>query len=346
MSIPLPGRLERRSVRLPIRSPTREASALVIAPISAPHFGEMESKERVSLPRRCSRSTSKRTRGRRPASAKNAVLSRRGFESAVEGRSLPLGVTGQSEGVTSALRTAAITASVVSETLRISVPTVWQGAWGRLDVEVCNRRLETWAARLVERVGIELTVRGEEHVSGSRAFLVMSNHQSHFDIPVLYRALPLPMRMVVKKELFRIPVWSSAMRAAGFIEVDRKHGRQAYEKLAQAGQHLLESGMSLWISPEGTRSVDGRLLPFKRGGFRLALAAGLPILPVTIAGTRQVHQKGTRSIRCGRAVEVIVHAPIETKSLAGSARSGADGENPAVLDELLERTRLAIAGPL
>lgn len=251
-------------------------------------------------------------------------------------------MAGQLEGVTGAWRTAAVTAGAVYETLRISVPTVWQGALGRLDVKTCDRRLERWSRRLLERAHVELRVRGVEHASGSPAFLVMSNHQSHFDIPVLYQSLPLTMRMVVKKELFRIPIWASAMRAAGFIEVDRKHGRRAYEQLVLAGQRLLSSGMSLWIAPEGTRSVDGRLLPFKRGGFRLALATGLPILPVTIDGTRQVHQKATWSVRCGQRVRVTIHPPIATAGLLPAELATNGPEQASLVDELMARTRHAI----
>lgn len=251
-------------------------------------------------------------------------------------------MAGQFEGVTGAWRTATVTTGAVYETLRISLPTVWQGALGRLDVETCDRRLERWSRRLLERANIELAVQGVEHASGSPAFLVMSNHQSHFDIPVLYQSLPFAMRMVVKKELFRIPIWASAMRAAGFIEVDRKQGRRAYGQLALAGQRLLSSGMSLWIAPEGTRSIDGRLLPFKRGGFRLALATGLPILPVTIDGTCQIHRKGTWSIRCGCRVRVTVHPPIETAGRLPAELAGGGPEPNSIVDELMARTRGAI----
>ena len=98
-----------------------------------------------------------------------------------------------------------IMAHLAVETLRISVPTVIDAAFGMVSTRVCDERLDSWSRRLVEDAGIHLEVSGQENLSPEEGYVVMSNHQSHYDIPVLFQALPIPMRMVAKKEIFRIP---------------------------------------------------------------------------------------------------------------------------------------------
>ena len=122
--------------------------------------------------------------------------------------------------------------------------------------------------------------------------------------------------MITKKELFKVPVFGGAMREAGFVSIDRQDRHRAIESLAVARQKL-ENGVHIWISPEGTRSKTGQLLPFKKGGFALALEAALPILPVTLKGTRDaLPAKGLRSIP-GAKVKVTFHAPLDPTSFAG-----------------------------
>src|SRR6478609_7181268 len=181
-------------------------------------------------------------------------------------------------------------------TLRISVPTLFDALLGRLTADVCDSRLDWWSKRLLEQAKVSIRVSGVENALGAtrlaipgagKSFVVMSNHQSLYDIPALYQALPLRLRMVAKTELFRIPIWAQAMRAAGFVELDRSVRERAIESLERA-KLALDRGTSIWIAPEGTRSRDGSLGAFKHGGFHLALGAGAPILPVTIDGTRLI----------------------------------------------------------
>jgi 1-acyl-sn-glycerol-3-phosphate acyltransferase len=195
-------------------------------------------------------------------------------------------------------------------TLRISVPTIAEALRGTLTPEACDARLAWWSQALVEKAAIRLTVFGAERAQSGSAFVVMSNHQSHYDIPVLYQSLGLRLRMVAKAELFRIPIWAQAMRAAGFVELDRGARDRAIKSLERAKQ-ALAAGTSIWIAPEGTRSRDGTLGPFKLGGFHLAVGAGARILPVSIAGTRQtLPAKGGR-VTTGAEVRVTVHDPID-----------------------------------
>jgi 1-acyl-sn-glycerol-3-phosphate acyltransferase len=201
-------------------------------------------------------------------------------------------------------------------TLRISVPTIIEALRGTLTPEACDARLAWWSQKLLERAAIRLQVFGAERAQAGSAFVVMSNHQSHYDIPVLYQSLGLRLRMVAKAELFRIPIWAQAMRAAGFVELDRGARERAIRSLDRAKQ-ALAAGTSIWIAPEGTRSRDGKLGAFKLGGFHLAVGAGARILPVSIAGTRQaLPAKGAR-VKSGAEVRVTVHEPIDPAEFGG-----------------------------
>jgi len=206
-----------------------------------------------------------------------------------------------------------ILALAAVETLRISLPTIVDAARGTVSVDVCSERLDCWSRRLLNEAGIHLDVKGHEHVTDSKGYIVMSNHQSSYDIPVLFQALRIPFRMVAKKELFRIPFMGSAMRAAGFIELDRHNGRSAMKTLVTLPERLHES-MSIWIAPEGTRSKTGHLGPFKTGGFRMAILSGMQILPVTIDGTRQTLPAGGLTVYRGNTARVTISAPIDPAS--------------------------------
>lgn len=200
------------------------------------------------------------------------------------------------------------------EALRVSAPTVVDAAVGRLTRETCDDRLASFARNVVANARIDLVVHGRENLADidRRAYVVMSNHQSHYDVPVLFCVLGGRVRMVAKKELFALPVFGQALRDSGMIEVDRKNRRSAMANLSKARDRL-EGGRHIWIAPEGTRSPNGELLPFKKGGFVLAFEMQAPILPITISGTRDVLPASDMRSRPGRTVHVTVHPPIETR---------------------------------
>ena len=203
-----------------------------------------------------------------------------------------------------------------SATLRVSLPTLLDAVCGRLTPEICDARLDWWSKRLLSQAEVSLQVSGVEHAGGANAFVVMSNHQSLYDIPALFQSLPLRLRMVAKTELFRIPIWAQAMRAAGFVELDRSAHERAIQSLERA-KAALSKGTSIWIAPEGTRSKDGSLAPFKLGGFHLAAGAHAKILPVTVAGTRSIlPAKGARVVP-GAKVHVTVHPPVDPADFGG-----------------------------
>jgi len=210
-------------------------------------------------------------------------------------------------------------AHAVVETARISVPTVLDSLRGKVSDERSTERLRSWARKILARADVTLKVRGLDNCDLRQSYVIMSNHQSLYDIPTLYQALPLEFRMVAKSGLFRVPIWGRAMLAAGFVKVDRSRGAEARTELKKRGAELQARGISLWIAPEGTRSPDEQLLPLKSGGFHVALALGFPILPVRIDGARLVHKKGSSQIFPGQRVRVTIHQPIEVNWAPDSA---------------------------
>jgi 1-acyl-sn-glycerol-3-phosphate acyltransferase len=225
-------------------------------------------------------------------------------------------------------------AHAVWQTLRISAPTIWEGVRGTLQPETCDRRLDEWSRALLTRASVDLRVEGGERATAGESFVLMSNHQSLYDVPVIYQALPRRIRMVAKKELFRVPIWGRAMQRAGFIALDRGNRERSKQTLL-ASADVLHSGTSIWIAPEGTRSKTGELGEFRKGGFHLALQSGARILPITIIGTRAVLPAKGAHITDGCTVRVVIHPPIDPKAYGEPGR-----------DELIAAVRSSIASAL
>jgi len=199
----------------------------------------------------------------------------------------------------------------MGETLGISVPAVARAQLGLLTKEQCDRKLERWSKRLLKRANVQLIVSGQEHIARlDPPFIVISNHQSLYDIPVWLQALPFSVRMAAKKELFSVPIWGRAMQVAGFVQIDRKDRQRAHEALAAAGEQMRSDQVSLVIAPEGTRTTTGELLPFRKGAFSLSQTTGIPILPVAINGTMRVHKSGDLVVHRGQTVSVKILEPL------------------------------------
>jgi 1-acyl-sn-glycerol-3-phosphate acyltransferase len=199
---------------------------------------------------------------------------------------------------------------VLGAMARITAPSLVELARGDLDRATVDERARWFGRRVVELLGIDLVATGVERVPPGRAYVYMSNHQSHLDIPVLYATLPSPtIRMLGKKELFRIPLWGRGLRAAEFIEVDRSNHARAVKSIQHAAE-LIRDGVSIWIAPEGTRSRDGRIGKLKKGGFHLASDTSTPIVPVAIRGTIDILPRGSRVMHTGKRVTVTIGAPI------------------------------------
>lgn len=201
-------------------------------------------------------------------------------------------------------------ARVLGAMARIAAPTLIDMARGSVPRAAIDDRARWFGRRVVELLDIQLTQAGAEHVPPG-AVVYMSNHQSHLDIPILYATLPSPtIRMLGKAELFRIPLWGRGLRAAEFIEVDRKNHARAVRSIEHAAR-LVRGGVSIYLAPEGTRSVDGRIGKLKKGGFHLAIGTGAPIVPVAIRGTIGILPRGGRVMRSGQRVSVQIGRPIE-----------------------------------
>lgn len=226
----------------------------------------------------------------------------------------------------------------VYETLHVSAPTVLDALRGTLSREICDERIARWTERVVANTAMRITVRGRDHIPSGpdpRGYLIMSNHQSHYDVAVVYYVFGPSIRMVAKRELFDLPIFGRAIRAGGFVSVDRKDTKSAIASLEDV-KHKLANGTPVWIAPEGTRSRTGELLPFKKGGFVLSLETGAPILPVSIRGTRDVLR--AHGVRSKRGVEVVVtiHPAVDPKRFAGMPPREAR-------DALAEEVRRSIA---
>jgi len=202
---------------------------------------------------------------------------------------------------------------VVGAMARVTAPTLVEIARGSLARATVDERVRWFGRRVIELLDIDLIATGMERVPPGRAYVYMSNHQSHLDIPMLYATLPsATIRMLGKKELFQIPLWGRGLRAAEFVEVDRSDHTRAVQSIEHAAE-LIRDGVSIYLAPEGTRSRDGRIGKLKKGGFHLAKETRTPIVPVAIRGTIDILPRGGRVMHTGKRVEVTIGAPISVE---------------------------------
>ncbi len=190
---------------------------------------------------------------------------------------------------------------------------------GRLTRELVDQRCEILGKGCLEEAQIDLVVKGLDQLDLSKPYLFMSNHQSLYDIPILFTALKGRLRMVTKKELFNVPIWGQALKVSEFISIDRKDRYKAVQSLKEAAR-IMQSGINVWIAPEGTRSRDGKLLPFKKGGFMLALETGAQIVPVAIKGAYGVIPPKSFRLSLGHRVEVEFGQPIDASAYSVEQR--------------------------
>jgi 1-acyl-sn-glycerol-3-phosphate acyltransferase len=170
-----------------------------------------------------------------------------------------------------------------------------------------------WARSLLLFAGVRVVVRGLENIAPGRTYIFAANHQSYMDIPVAFARLPVNFRIMAKASLFHIPFLGWHLRRSGHLLVERDNPLRAARSLLAAASHI-RSGTPVFVFPEGGRSPDGHFQEFKAGMFLLAIKAGVPVIPVTLNGTRAVLKMRSWNIRPGR-VEMILHAPIPTEGL-------------------------------
>jgi 1-acyl-sn-glycerol-3-phosphate acyltransferase len=196
-----------------------------------------------------------------------------------------------------------------------------------------HRCARAWSWLILKTTGVRVTVEGLNRIAPGTTYVFVSNHQSIYDIPVIFASLPYQLRIIAKASLARFPVLGWHLKRGGHLFVDRRNPDRS--GILTRWRALVKDGLSLIIFAEGTRSYDGRVGRFKAGSFLLALEAGLPIVPLAVVGTRHVMQKGRLRTEPGDVV-LVVHDPIypprldaptvqDAKALADRVRSIVEG---------------------
>jgi len=171
-----------------------------------------------------------------------------------------------------------------------------------------------WSWLILATTNVDVTVSGIERLRRDVTYVFVSNHQSIYDIPIIFASIPHQLRIIAKESLGRLPILGWHLRWTGHLLVNRA---RPSSKIGERISKLLRDGFSLIVFPEGTRSRDGNVAPFKRGVFLLSVEASLPVVPVAVVGSRHVMRKG-RLMTCPGEVQLVIHEPILTASLTAA----------------------------
>jgi 1-acyl-sn-glycerol-3-phosphate acyltransferase len=197
--------------------------------------------------------------------------------------------------------------------------------------------IRLWARSLLATAGVRHEAEGLERLPGGHCVLVC-NHQSHYDVPLIFAHVPKHLRYVAKMELSRIPVFGQALRLTGNIFVERSGSQQDRQRLEEAVKAVRER-VSVMFFAEGTRSPDGTLRPFKKGAATMAIQAQVPLVPMAVSGTRHILPKGGRSVRWGQKVALVVGESLSTRGLTLENRTELTRRLQAAVAQLYERAR-------
>ena len=179
--------------------------------------------------------------------------------------------------------------------------------------------MSKWAWFLLKLAGVKIEVNGLENLTPGESYIFISNHASLLDIPTVCLGLPFQLRFLAKKELFKIPLFGPALLSAGHIKIDRGNLESAVKSLKEAAIVLKKRGYSALVFAEGTRSLNGEVGRFKKGGVILALSMGIPIVPVSISGSASLAAKGVYLVKSGK-IKMTIGKPISTEGKDISAR--------------------------
>ena len=221
---------------------------------------------------------------------------------------------------------------LVVNTVLVTIPIMLAAIFGSSGNFAFNLA-RVWAWALLTVTGVRLSVQGKTKIKRNQTYIIISNHQSHYDGPAIAVGMGLQLRWIAKKELLRIPVMGYALNAMNNIFIDRSNHEKSIQSIRE-GMEGLPAGVSVMVFAEGTRSTNGQVGRFKKGGFKVALSQGLPILPVTINGSEKVLPKNSLLFQ-SHPIELVIGDPIDT--------TGYTEEN---IDELMHRTRQVIIANL
>ena len=190
-----------------------------------------------------------------------------------------------------------------------------------------------WSRWVTSFAGVKIVVENRTNLDPEQPYVFMANHASSLDIWAVFVAVPRRIRLIAKKQLARIPILGWVMWAGRFIFIDRQNGVAARRSIDEAGQRI-HGGACVLLFPEGTRTRDGTLGAFKKGGFHLAIKAGVPIVPVALRGTRELMPPGSLLLRSG-TMTVIIGEPIATQGLTDEDRAGLNERVRGVVETML-----------
>ena len=231
------------------------------------------------------------------------------------------------------MRRAVSLLSLVFTTITLSVIALFISLFDA-EGRVVRRVARFWASIHLKVCGITVSVTGVDNVSHP-PYIFMANHQSALDIYALLCVLPLSSKWIAKRQLFSIPLFGWAMKRAGYISLDRENPREALKAINDAARKIRE-GTNILIFPEGTRSKDGVLLPFKKGVFSLVVRAGIPVLPVGIKGTSSLQRKGSFIPGKTGVIYVRMGEPIPVREDSVSEKARIMDEVKASIERLIE----------
>ncbi len=209
----------------------------------------------------------------------------------------------------------------------------------RVQGGVYDRAQGKWARLLLKVSGVRVTVHGGGHVNRNVSQVIAANHASFFDILALLGCLPVDPKFVAKIELFRIPIFGQAIKAAGMVALDRGNIKEAFGAYDIAAKRIKEERLHVLVYPEGTRSRTGEMLPFKKGPFVLAIAAGAPIVPVYVSGAFGIMPKGSIAVH-PQPITITIGEAIPTDGLTYGDREALAHRVRAAMESLKQQSQI------
>ncbi len=236
-----------------------------------------------------------------------------------------------------AVRTIVLVPLFFVYTIAVAAYVAWVGKRNR-DSPKIEQTIQTWARKFLRIPPVVIDVEGSEHVDPDQRYVVVSNHISNFDIPVLFRSVPTPIRFLAKKELYKIPLLGPGMDTAGIVKVDRGGARSTREAINTAARETYRRGYSLMVFAEGTRSRTGDMADFHTGAVRIARNNEADLLPVVVSGSFDINPPGSRLIYPGR-VRVRILPPVPSADIVPGDIRKVTSQLRADMGEVYEELR-------